>query len=85
MDSLIEAFKNDDCVKRFISLRKFISENPICYQELKDKLSHNKAKCTEMKYEIIIEEYLELRTQIKNDLEIIKSVLENGINEDFAE
>lgn len=85
MNSLIDTFKNDSSVKRFVVLRQFILKNQKCYEELKNKLSRNRAECMEMKYEIIIDEYLDLRQQLKNDLQIIKSILENGINEDFNE
>lgn len=85
MNKLNECFKSEEKVQRFIKLRHYILNNPQILEELKIKLSHNEAKYLDLKHEIIIDEYIDLKKEIHSDLEMLKYILENGIKDDFAE
>ena len=85
MNKLIDELKNDTVVKRYIYLRNIIESNGKYLDILKSDLSLNKAKTSNSYDESIINEYLECEKMVKNDIDLISSIINTGLNINFLD
>lgn len=83
MSNLVKILKNDSTVKRYIKLRNIILANNELSTIIMSDLSLNKAKIDNFEYESIIDEYSELEKMVKNDLEMISTIINGEININF--
>lgn len=83
MNKIVELLKEDVTVKRYIELRNIILANEELKELLKSDLSLNKAKISSLDGADIIFEYNELEKMVKNDLEMISTIINGEININF--
>ena len=83
MSNLIDELKRDETVKRYIYLRTIIESNEEYLSVLKSKLSLNEAKKSNYYIEDVIDEYIEIEKMVKNDLEMVASIISSNININF--
>lgn len=83
MTKLVELLKEDATVKRYIELRNIILANEDLKALVKSDLSLNEAKIKSLDGADIILEYNELEKMIKNDLEMISTIINGEININF--
>ena len=83
MNKIVELLKEDVTVKRYIELRNIILANEELKALLKSDLSLNKAKISSLDGADIIFEYNELEKMVKNDLEMISTIINGEININF--
>ena len=83
MSNLVKILKDDSTVKRYIELRNIILANKELSTIIMSDLSLNKAKIDNFEYENIIDEYSELEKMVKNDLEMISTIINGEININF--
>jgi len=83
LSNLVKILKNDSTVKRYIELRNIILANNELSTIIMSDLSLNKAKIDNFEYESIIDEYSELEKMVKNDLEMISTIINGEININF--
>jgi len=83
LSNLVKILKNDSTVKRYIKLRNIILANNELSTIIMSDLSLNKAKIDNFEYESIIDEYSELEKMVKNDLEMISTIINGEININF--
>ena len=95
LNKITELLINSNEVKRYFRLEKVINDNPKIrdeYQKIlkiqresvrKNIFSGYNSIIDEFKNGVLIGEYLELIEDINNDLLMIKSIIEDGINLDL--
>lgn len=83
LNKIVELLKEDVTVKRYIELRNIILANEELKALLKSDLSLNKAKISSLDGADIIFEYNELEKMVKNDLEMISTIINGEININF--
>jgi len=75
--------KNAKEVKRYIELRRIITSNSKYLRLSKTELSLNEAKIENLSLYEMINEYKELEKMIKEDLEMIGSIINEAIDINF--
>ena len=83
LNKIVELLKEDVTVKRYIELRNIILANEELKALLKSDLSLNEAKISSLDGADIIFEYNELEKMVKNDLEMISTIINGEININF--
>jgi len=83
LNKLISAIKTDEVVKRYLYLRSIIESNKEYLDILKSDLSLNKAKISSFNMESVINEYIEVEKMVKNDLEMISSIINSELDINF--
>ncbi|MBP5445856.1 MAG: hypothetical protein J6Y28_06770 [Acholeplasmatales bacterium] len=83
MSKIASILSNDEIVRRYIELRRIITSNDEYMALLKSELSLNNANIESFEAVNIINEYLELEKIIKNDLDMISNIINDGINVNF--
>ncbi|MCR5461886.1 MAG: hypothetical protein K6E87_02345 [bacterium] len=85
MNKLIDELRKDTVVKRYIYLRNIIDSNDKYLKLLKSDLSLNEAKTSNSYEESIVNEYLECEKMVKNDIDLISSIINTGLNINFLD
>lgn len=85
MNKLIDELRKDTVVKRYIYLRNIIESNDKYLKLLKSDLSLNEAKISNSYEESIVNEYLECEKMVKNDIDLISSIINTGLNINFLD
>ena len=83
MNKIALELKNSKEVKRYIELRKIITSNSDYLKLSKAELSLNEAKIENISVYEVINEYKELEKMIKDDLEMIGSIINEAIDINF--
>ena len=83
LSKIVELLKEDVTVKRYIELRNIILANEDLKALVKSDLSLNEAKIKSLDGIDIIIEYNELEKMVKNDLEMISTIINGEININF--
>lgn len=83
LSKIASILSNDEIVRRYIELRRIITSNDEYMALLKSELSLNNANIESFEAVNIINEYLELEKIIKNDLDMISNIINDGINVNF--
>ena len=83
MNKIALELKNTKEVKRYIELRRIITSNSEYLRLSKNELSLNEAKTENLLAIELINEYKELEKLIKDDLEMIGTIINGAIDINF--